>query len=765
MKSFSAPKAAFLTITVLLLLGSQSVYCAQRKNTEIKRILVMFSYHEGLPWETRIEENLYTTLASTPDLNIELNIEHTDLVRHHEKGYLKKLEDLYRHKYSNPKMDLIIGFDDEAVGMLLDYDEKLFPEIPMVLITAEHKTLQRDILKPNMTSLLWGADIRANVELIGEILPQTRYIFVVAGTSASDREVLKLAQASLGENTKRFAILYLTDISARDLIKKVTQLPKHSALLYLSFSRDTEGKSFIPREILSILSKQANIPVFGIVDTYLGHGIVGGNLLSAEEQGKRCAEIALRILRGESPEDMIPKRMLNQLMFDWRQLKHWGISEDKLPAGSIVRYKEFSIWDKYRWHIIGILSFSLLEFLLIIGLLTQGKRRYRAELTMKKSEAKFASIFKSIPLPVFLLDKDGHILEFSHAAHEFATSSIREMKGLGFGNAFSCVNSLNNSQGCGFCASSEDCTVHRVVSNTFLTGQLHRQVEAKFTVDDGQNRHDKYLLVSTVPLDLTEERQVLLYIEDITERRDTELELHKHRIQLAHMARRASIGEVTASLAHELNQPLTAILSSAQAAQRFLISNPPNLNRVQSILSHIVKDVMRASDLILRLRALLSKGELQIQSQDINEIIREIVTTMKSYAATENVLIEVDLSTDLPSVWGDKIHIEQVIMNLILNGTEAMIASEHIRKLIISTKEYDVQNVSVSVRDYGMGFDPENIDRIFEPFYTNKPGGLGIGLSVVRSIIDAHGGRLWAENNPGRGATFYFTVPTIRQKG
>jgi len=382
MKSFSAPKAALLTIALLILFGSQSVYCAQQEHTEIKRILVMFSYHEGLPWETRIEENLYTTLASTPDLNIELNIEHTDLVRYHEKGYLKKLEDLYRHKYSNPKMDLIIGFDDEAVGILLDYGEKLFPEIPMVLITAEHKTGERDFLKPNMTSLLWGVDIRANVELIGEILPQTRHIFIVAGTSSSDREVLKLAQASLGENAKRFAIRYLTDISAKDLIKKATQLPKQSALLYLSFSRDTEGKSFIPREILSTLSKQVNIPVFGIVDTYLGHGIVGGNLLSAELQGKRCAEIALRILRSESLKDIIPERMLNQLIFDWRQLKHWGISEDKLPAGSIVRFKSYSFWSRYQWYILATFFLILVQSGLISFLLRQRLQRRRAQVRL-----------------------------------------------------------------------------------------------------------------------------------------------------------------------------------------------------------------------------------------------------------------------------------------------------------------------------------------------------------------------------------------------
>ena len=168
--------------------------------------------------------------------------------------------------------------------------------------------------------------------------------------------------------------------------------------------------------------------------------------------------------------------------------------------------------------------------------------------------------------------------------------------------------------------------------------------------------------------------------------------------------------------------------------------------------------------MIRSLRALLSKSELQIQSLDINEIIREIVTTMKSYAAIENVLIEMDLSKDLPSVWCDKIHMEQVVMNLILNGTEAMITSEHIRKLIISTETYDDKMIKVSVRDFGKGLDSNNTERIFEPFFSTKPDGMGMGLSINRSIIEAHGGRLCAENNPDRGATFYFIVPTIWQK-
>jgi PAS domain S-box-containing protein len=379
MKALSAFNIVAATIAALLLLSSGPSYGLQTEQPEAKRILVLFSYHEGLPWENLVDESLRNTLASQSTFLIEINIEHTNLVTYDDDAYRHKLVDLYRYKYSRPKMDLIIGVGDEAVDMLLDFGEKLFPEIPIVLITGERKTLQRDFLKPNMTSLLWGTDIRANVELIREILPQTRHIFIVAGTSQTDRAALSRAQAALGQDTKRFGVRYLTDISANDLIKKATQLPEQSALLFLIFFRDAEGKSFVPRKLLSILSKQASVPVFGFIDTYLGYGIVGGNLLSAEVQGRRCAEIALRILRGESPEDMIPERTLNQLMFDWRQLKRWGISEDKLPPGSIVRFKTYSYWELYRGYIVAAIFLILVQSGLISFLLWQRVKLRRAE--------------------------------------------------------------------------------------------------------------------------------------------------------------------------------------------------------------------------------------------------------------------------------------------------------------------------------------------------------------------------------------------------
>jgi signal transduction histidine kinase len=753
-----------LSIAVLVFSGSGSTSDGQPEKLETKRVLLLYSYHEGLPWEKRIDESFRNTLASQAAFSIEINVEHTDRVRFADSEYRRKLIDLYRYKYSHPGMDLVIGVDDEAVEMLLDYGEKLFPGIPMVLITAERKTLKKDLLKPNMISLLWEADIRADVELIGEILPQTRHIFIVVGTSTSDRELLKLAQESIREDAKGYAIHYLTDLSAEDLIQEATQLPKQSAILYLAFSRDAEGKSFVPRKILSTLSKQVNVPVFGIVDTYLGYGIVGGHLMSAEVEGKRCAEIALRILRGESPVDMIPKRTLDQLMFDWRQLERWSISEAKLPPGSIVRFKEFSIWEQYKWYILGLITFCLVEFLLIVGLWIQRRRRSQAEQEVRESEAKFAAIFQNTPVPMFLLDENRRVREANRAAQEAVALSAPEVKGLGFGNAFRCIHSLDNPNGCGFGPSCEGCPVRRIIYNTFQTGRSHHQVEVKLTSGEGPERYDNYILVSTTLPDIAQDRQVLLHIEDITERRYSELEAQRHRDELALMARRATLGELTASIAHELKQPLTAILSNTQAALRFLSGDAPDLNEVHDILQDIVRDDKRAAEVIQRLRAPLRKSVSVFRPVDLNEIILEVIGLLKNEMDLKGVSLVMALAEGLPPVRGDSIQLQQVALNLILNGAEAMIdLDDDFRKIIVSTENHDEQTLKVSVRDSGKGLGEDTIDQIFDPFYTTKSEGMGLGLSISRSIIEAHGGRLWAANNPDRGATFSFTVPVFEQ--
>jgi PAS domain S-box-containing protein len=249
-------------------------------------------------------------------------------------------------------------------------------------------------------------------------------------------------------------------------------------------------------------------------------------------------------------------------------------------------------------------------------------------------------------------------------------------------------------------------------------------------------------------------------IEDVTELRRAKEEAQKRREEMAHLGRVATMGELAASLAHELNQPLTAILSNAQAALRFMAGDSPNLTEVCDILEDIVADDKRAGEVIQRLRSLFRKGELERVPVDMNDLVRDVVSLINSEAIIRNVSIETILESNLPPVLGDRVHLQQVIINFILNASEAMNETDDVsRKIIISTEMEDDRKVRVAIRDSGIGLHEEAFNQIIEPFYTTKPDGMGMGLSINRSIIDAHLGRLWAENNPDRGATFYFTLP------
>jgi two-component system sensor kinase FixL len=223
------------------------------------------------------------------------------------------------------------------------------------------------------------------------------------------------------------------------------------------------------------------------------------------------------------------------------------------------------------------------------------------------------------------------------------------------------------------------------------------------------------------------------------------------------------MGELSASLAHELNQPLTAILSNAQAAQNLLACDVVDLEAMREILTDIVADDKRAAAVIRRLRSLLRKGELEFVPLDVNEIVSEVGWLVKNDALTRNVSLRLDLASDLPAVLGDRVQLQQVVLNLVLNGLEALRPPwAGGQTLVIRTARDDGTSVTVAVQDSGAGIDEKDTDRIFQPFYTTKGEGLGMGLAIARTIVDAHGGRLAAANNEHGGATVQFTLPIGR---
>jgi signal transduction histidine kinase len=297
-----------------------------------------------------------------------------------------------------------------------------------------------------------------------------------------------------------------------------------------------------------------------------------------------------------------------------------------------------------------------------------------------------------------------------------------------------------------------------IFSQAIASGEPY-DFEARIRRFDGVYR---WLQIRGLPLRDSAGQIVRWYVllADVDDRKRAEDAIDTARSELARVARVMSMSAFTASIAHEVNQPLSGIITNASTCLRMLNASPPNIEGARETAKRTIRDGNRASDVITRLRAMFSKREFTLESMDLNEAMREVVALSLSDLQRNRVALQLELAERLPSVMGDRIQLQQVILNLLRNGSEAMAeVNDRPRQLIVRTDPERDLGVRVTVRDAGVGLDRQSLDKLFDAFYTTKPGGMGIGLSVSRSIIESHHGRLWAEPNDGPGATFAFTLP------
>ena len=251
---------------------------------------------------------------------------------------------------------------------------------------------------------------------------------------------------------------------------------------------------------------------------------------------------------------------------------------------------------------------------------------------------------------------------------------------------------------------------------------------------------------------------------DVTDTKLAQEALERVQAELAHVTRVTTLGELTASIAHEVNQPLAAIVTNGEATLRWLAGESPNLAEARSAVERIISDSHRASEVIKRLREMARKSDPQMTALYINDVITDVVALVQRELLSHRVRLRLDSDKALKPVTGDRVQLQQVLINLMMNGIEAMATfNERPRELLVRAAPFEADRVLVAVRDSGIGIDPEQFDRMFVAFVTTKPNGLGMGLSICRSIIEVHGGELWALSNDDAGATFQFTLP-IRQE-
>jgi PAS domain S-box-containing protein len=370
--------------------------------------------------------------------------------------------------------------------------------------------------------------------------------------------------------------------------------------------------------------------------------------------------------------------------------------------------------------------------------------RQRAEETVRQSEKQLRDVIETVPAIVWTALPDGSNVFANRGWAEYTGRSAEDTAGAGWQTA----------------AHPED--VERYVEEwhaSLATGEPF-EGEVRLRAADGVYR---WFLARGMPL-RDEQGQILRWygvLTDIEDRKRAEEELQKMQAELAHVTRVTTMGELTSSIAHEVNQPLAAIVMNGNAALRWLAFDPPNIAKARASAEAILSDGERASQFIARTRALLKKAPPQKSPVDINELLQEVLALTHYEVVRSAVPLRTDLEAGLPLPLGDRVQLQQVVLNLVVNAVEAMRGVDgRQRELRIATRKDGADAVRVTVRDTGTGFDPQAAARLFDAFFTTKPKGLGMGLAISRSIIEAHGGRLWAEPNDPHGATFHFTLPT-----
>ncbi|HEY6506425.1 MAG TPA: HAMP domain-containing sensor histidine kinase, partial [Vicinamibacterales bacterium] len=496
------------------------------------------------------------------------------------------------------------------------YRQQLFPDRTLLFTSLDQRYLDAAPLGENEAAVPASNDFPKLVDDILQLLPGTRQVFMVIGSGRLAEFWHQQLEHQFAPYRDRLTFLWSDDMALPEILERCARLPRDSAILYITLGADAQGGAYADERVLSELHATASAPLFSAQSVMLGHGVVGGTMMSIDTLSHNAARSAAALLNGASPRSIqVPTQFPGPRLFDWRELERWGIPESRVPPGSTVRYRRPTLWSEYRSTVLTGVGALILQSLLIVGLLYQRRARQRAEGESRKNLALAAAV-----------------------------------------------------------------------------------------------------------------------------------------------SRRQTMSALTSTIAHELGQPLSALMLNARALQRMVAGPGGTADPIGEIVSDIEADGLRATQIIDRHRTMLRTREVTKAPIDLRELVNESLALVAHDIHARQVTTTLHLPSTACVISGDQVLLQQVFVNLVVNAMDAMAATPSPwRRLTIGT-DVRAGEVDVLISDKGTGVPPDVVDTLFTEFMTTKPHGLGLGLTIVRTILDAHGGAIAARNNPDGGATFIVTL-------
>jgi len=714
------------------------------------RVLILSDQSSVMPGVSTIQRNAESVIRAARQGRVEFNAEYLDIGRYPQEKLSPLFLNYVREKYASHPPDLIVALCTASFDLLAEIAKTDFPDVPIVLMGLTEQEVSLEKFGPNVTGFIQRADMFGTMELILKLQPEVTRIVVIGGAAPFDQVYLNRVREDARSLGSRVAVEYWTDRSMADLEKDVASLDRKTAVFFTTIFRDSTGDTYVPVEAAQRIVERASVPVYGFFEGIVRVGAVGGSVIQFETIGRKAGEVAVRVVQGGSVKSMPIELHKDAVpVFNWVALHRWGMDENRLPPGSVMEFRTPSVWEKYRWFVLAGLAIVAIQTALIIGLIIQRSRLRRTEMNLRESRNVMELASGAGHLGLWVRDLRTGEVWVNHPLRSILGFSEEEV--FRIEDLYSRIHPGDRDR------------ILSVFESGAKDGELF-EFECRLSLPDGAER---WVLVKGNAVRDSEDRPIRTQgvVVDKTAIKQAEMKADRQREEISHIQRISTMGELAASLAHELNQPLTAILSNAQAAQRFLVANPPDLKTVQEVLRDIIADDIRASEVIRRLRALVRKDVREYADLDLADIIREVVQLIHSDAVLHNVSISLLCSPAAHRVWGDKVQLSQVVLNLLLNAIDALKEGPATdRRIVVRIEPEGDSMVRVAVNDRGNGMPEDKLEKIFEPFYTTKSDGMGMGLTISRSIIEAHGGSLWAENNPDRGATVNFTVRVDRRR-